>query len=321
MNTIHICTSSDKNYGMFAGVMIASILLNSAESTYHEFHILDGGILQKDKDKIEELKKIKSFNINYYEMHDSEFEDCPLTYLSLATYYRFKIANYLKNVEKVIYFDCDLIVLKDLLEFWNINISCHWIGGCEDPIGNKNIVRLEMPENSFYFNAGVLLINLRKWREDSIENKLFQYVKTMYYKAKFQDQDILNDVLHTKSVKLPLKWNSIHYTYGHTYRDVQEYENALKSPAIIHYAMKDKPWKIESKIFRKKEYFKVLKQTPWKKVTIDGKYTINEYKMYIKWLMNRFAFNKEGLKEILKFRFIFKPIERLIKNKKSKWIK
>ncbi len=108
---------------------------------------------------------------------------------------------------------------------------------------------LSMPKGSKYFNAGVLLINLKKWREEHIKNKVIEFIKTNSARIKFCSQDPLNAILHDKWLQLDPKWNFMpHLTYP-----------GLKNikPAIIHYAGLKKPWKANCRL--KEEYYKYRK--------------------------------------------------------------
>lgn len=263
MTVIHICTSSDNNYAPYAGTMFASILLNSKKDESFVFHLLDGGISPIEKMRMEKLKKIRDFEIIYYPMNNEEFTNCPLTYLTIATYYRLKIASILKNVSKVIYLDCDMIVKQPLSDLWNTDISTFWVAGVQDPISNENMKRMGIPEGNYYFNAGMLVINLDKWREDGVEKKIFEYLDHHAEKLQFQDQDVLNKVLYSKSLEVPLKWNSQYCVGGYQKIDKAEYFKSLKNPAIIHYIMSDKPWKRDSLVYRRRFFIEVLKKTPW----------------------------------------------------------
>lgn len=263
MTVIHICTSSDNNYAPYAGTMFASILLNSKKDESFVFHLLDGGIGPEEKMRIEKLKTIHDFEIVYYPMNNEEFANCPLTYLTIATYYRLKIASFLKNVSKVIYLDCDMIIKQPLSDLWDTDISNYWVAGVQDPISDENMKRMGIPEGNYYFNAGMLLLNLDKWRKDEIEKKLFEYLDQHPDKLRFQDQDLLNKVLYSKSLELPLKWNSQYCVGGFKTFEKAEYLESLKNPAIIHYIMSDKPWKSDSLVYRRCYFIEVLKRTPW----------------------------------------------------------
>ncbi|MEI8377568.1 MAG: glycosyltransferase, partial [bacterium] len=128
MDNLNICFSSDDNYVQHLGTAVTSILVNGDAENNYNFHILDGGISDENKQKLLELKKIKDFNIEFYKINSDEFECCPLNrfYISLATFYRFKIPSLLpKSINRILYLDCDIVVMKDLKEMFFTDI-----GGC-----------------------------------------------------------------------------------------------------------------------------------------------------------------------------------------------
>ena len=214
MTIINICFSSDNNYAKHMAVAMISILKNSKSEDSYNFYILDGGISPKNKTKINELLKIRSFNIEYLNVNSDDFKDCPMTgyvkYITLPTYYRFKIASLLPNIDKILYLDCDIIVDSDISELYNYNIEQYYIGAIPEVFNQDHKRRLDIEGNAYYCNAGVLLINSKKWREDNIEGKLFEYAKKPQREIIFQDQDVLNEVLKYKIKYIPLKWNVQH---------------------------------------------------------------------------------------------------------------
>ncbi len=265
MTNIQICTLTDNNYVQHLGVLITSILVNSKSSENFTFNVLDGGIFDSEKEKIEQLKRIKNFNIFYHKINKDDFAKCPILYHNIATYYRLKFQSYLTSVDKAIYFDPDVIVLNSLSELWEIDINDYFIAGVEDPLAKKNMSRLDISEEYNYFNAGVLILNLKKFRENNIEEKLFNYIENHSDKIVWADQDILNDNLHKNALILPLKWNSMEYNLEEsTYSDFDEYKNAYNNPNVIHFISPDKPWNYKSKEPRKHLYNKYLNMSPWK---------------------------------------------------------
>ena len=118
MKEYNICLSCDNNYAQYAGVVIASILLNSDDKSFFNFYILDGNIEQENKDKIEKLKEIKDFNLNFISIDENLFEVYKKigthSYISLSAYYRLKLASLLPKIDKVLYLDCDVIINSNL---------------------------------------------------------------------------------------------------------------------------------------------------------------------------------------------------------------
>ncbi len=304
---INVCTLSDNNYAQHLGVMLASVLLNSTESDRLKFHVLDGGITEANKVRINKLKALKDFEIKYYIVNNDDLKDCPATYLPIASYYNFLPQKYLTDVERIVFLDSDMIVMDSLADIYSIEMGDKVIAGCEDPISEENKVRLGISQEYFYFNTGTMVMDLTAWREQDILSQLLQYVIDYPEKIKFMDQDILNDVLYAKSLRLPLRWNSICYPFGHTYKDEVEYQESLAHPGIIHYAMKDKPWLLDSQVFRKEEYWKVFRQTPW----------YNARDLTAWFITSCTKITLKHIRQFLKFRFIIKPIEDWVKTRRG----
>lgn len=247
---IDICFASDDNYSIHLGTVITSILINSNTDDMFTFHILDGGITEKNKNFISKLKTIKDFNILYYtpdiKKYDEWFEKTMCKgHFSPATFYRISIPSLL-NIDKVLYLDCDIIVTDSLRELFEINIDNYY--AC--------VVKEEKNKDN-YFCAGFLLINNKLWREDNIEDKCIKYYEENY-KTCFGDQDVLNAVLKDKVKFLPEKWLYFsHKTYNN-------YDPNLKDVSIIHYLGHIKPWQVPATdVLLKYEYWKYFKQTPW----------------------------------------------------------
>lgn len=268
---INICFSSDNNYCQHLGVTIASILKNSKHSDNYNFFIMDGGISAKNKNRIEALKKIKNFNIYYIQMDNSDFANCPMTnyvnYITLPTYYRFKIPSLFPNIEKILYMDCDMVVNDDISKIFEIDIDNYYLAAIPEVFNHCHKERLEFKENEYYFNAGLLLINNKKWIEDNIQEKLFNYAQNPIHEIVYQDQDILNEVLKGSVKYLHLKWNLQHdalfceesYLYH-----AQERIDAIEKPSIIHFTNPVKPWIIDCPNKFSSLYFEYLAITPWK---------------------------------------------------------
>ncbi|WP_413852577.1 glycosyltransferase family 8 protein [Candidatus Ruminimicrobium bovinum] len=244
---INICLSSDNNYAQHLTVTIASILKNANTDDELFFFIFDGGITSDNKEKILKLKEIKHFEIKFILIDSSKLAYLPnhSFHISIATYFRFKIASLLPiNIDKIIYLDCDIIVLKSLSNLFNEDIKDYYIAGVED-IGYYFDRRfLKRETDSFYINAGVLLINIAKWREDYIEEKLLSATENNLLLI-HNDQDIINFKLKDKIKALDLKWNvqdSFARILGKLHPLKKQIKQAVLNPAIVHYTGAIKPW-------------------------------------------------------------------------------
>ena len=266
----HIAFASGNNFIKYAGVVIASILVNSKQNEQLFFHVLDGGISETNKQKILSLKKLKKFEIEFVPIDFTRLKDCPLGYSApeaLVMYARICIPSLLPKIDKLLCLDCDMVVTQSLEELFNIDIENYYVAAVEDSVSSRWAARLNFSDKKLYFNAGMLLINCKKWRKENIEQKALDYIKTNKAKlAPLHDQDVYNALFVGKVKFLSKQFNlQYHPSYGKSrgadYSDMQE---AINSPVIIHYASPDKPWFIFSRHPFRTEYFKYLKLTPWK---------------------------------------------------------
>ena len=258
---INVCISCDDNYAKYAGVVIASILLNAGEDDEFSFYILDGGISDKAKLRINRLKSIRHCDINFVKIDESQFEvykDIPThKYISMAAYYRLKLPELLPDVDRVIYLDCDVIVRKSLAEFFNTKLDeDYYIAGVLD----ARVKYKPQWKDTKYVNSGVLLMDLNKIRWDNVSDIFLDYTQKHFDEIKTGDQDIINFALKGKIKIVDDRWNVQVSSF-------LSRSSFTKDPYIIHYIARQKPWMFGSYNHFKNEYFKVLAHTPWKMPT------------------------------------------------------
>jgi len=254
MSIINIGIACDDNYAKYAGVVIASVLVNANNETDLSFYILDGGVSEDNKNKILSLKSIKPCEINFVSIDEALFEEYKQikthSYISIATYYRLKLGTLLPKVDKIVYFDCDMVVNKDLTVLFSYDLEENVVAGVKD----LNFRMLK--RNPSYVNAGMLVMDLKKIREQNIEEKFLEYTKEHIDRIKMGDQEIINEVLKGKIKLLPDKWNV--QTSNFTNRSIYTLD-----PWVIHYVGKQKPWIFGNWNYHSEYYYKYLRFTPW----------------------------------------------------------
>lgn len=317
---INICFASDNNYVQHLGATIASILKNANLDDELYFYVLDGGISEENQKNLNSLNSIKDFNMKFIQVNNKDFASCPLTdnYICIATYYRFMIARFITDIDKLIYLDCDMIVKSSLRELYETNISDYWLAGVED-IGYYSHRRLLNRETeSFYINAGMLLINLKKWREDNIGDRLFKFASETTENLVHNDQDVINMVLDSKIKPLDFKWNAQDQCfYKNTWRTHPkgiEIEQAALNPAIIHYTGPQKPWQNTLIVNQANEYLKYIRLTPWgNNLPSDGKIVQLAIKSVINKIQKKplFALSSEflGVNNMEKRKILYSEID------------
>ena len=177
-----------------------------------------------------------------------------------GTLMRIALPKIITDIEKIIYFDCDMVINTDVKPLWNTNIDNYYLAAVPDSavqnFGRKRkkyYSKKNIPING-YFCAGTLVINLRKLREirDFIDT-LFSYLHKNQ-DLPYLDQDMLNWFCQGEYVPLDEKMNI--YTLR---KDVFKYSD----DCVLHYATKEsKPWvKYNGPI--DDYYWAYLCQVPW----------------------------------------------------------
>jgi lipopolysaccharide biosynthesis glycosyltransferase len=272
---MHIVLASDNNYAQHLGVTLLSILENAKNPENISIHILEIEINKEAREKIKSIANKYQAHLEFYSIDKNILSSFPaLGHLSIATYLRLFIPQLLPNhIDKVIYLDCDLVALRDLKGLYETNLNNKALAVVED-VKSQEIARIFFyPGLNSYFNAGVMLIDLKKWREEKITQKAISFIKEHKAKLKTADQDVLNCLFKNNYTKLDRKYNT----------DLKHHPiNALpdKDTVILHYSDKIKPWSYLYVGKNKKYYFKYLELSPWNKFKYKDKNLKNFFKKY-----------------------------------------
>lgn len=98
------------------------------------------------------------------------------------------------EVERVLWLDPDTVVVDDISDIWNTNISSHYFAAVEEVRNHNHTLKP-------YFNAGVMLMNLKKLAEDGKSTEIINEINTKHYEH--LEQDVLNYLCHMHIRKLP----------------------------------------------------------------------------------------------------------------------
>lgn len=260
---MHICFSIDNRYTQHVYVTMNSILKNNKNKKIL-FYIVSNHLSEKNKKSIEKLKKTyTNVDITYFLVSTERFDDLKLNipYITQQTYYRYIIPELLPNLKKALYLDSDIVVNGSLEELWNTDIEDYFVAGVRDTyIKDINYSKnLGYASEDLYINAGVLLLNLKKIRDENKIKELFDNTVKYSKTIKYQDQDIINLTFKGKIKEISQKYN-------YTFKDViVNKKEVLEKAVIIHFTGDKKPWDHIYSSGNPAEflYFKYLKGTPF----------------------------------------------------------
>ncbi len=256
---IPICFATDDNYVPFLSIAIASLLDNSSKDNFYRIFVLITQLKQDNIDKIKKLEKPNS-SIEFISLA-KELDKIQgmfhlRDYYSKETYYRIFIPNLFPQYKKVLYLDCDITVLGDVSELYNTHIHGFYVGAAQEEVmqtfevfGNY-VEKADGINRKNYFNAGILLINCRRWRNKFIAEKFVDLLNRYQFRV-VQDEDYLNVLCKGHVRSISLGWNKTSYK-NEAFDD--------KDLRLIHWKINWRPWKYKNVLYEE-HFWKYAKMT------------------------------------------------------------
>lgn len=288
---MNILTCTDSKFVIPTGVMFYSVCKNNIGEELNFYLIVDGSVTEKQKQSIEnEIKKFEKTTIQFFKVDIKEIEEYLVVVapnFPKSIYYRLLLSDILpKDLDKILYLDGDIIVRHSLKELWNTDISNYSLGAVVNQTNGKKFwERLKYPREKGYFNSGVLLVNIKYWRDNCLSNKFIDYLKHNSDILVNPDQDVLNYVLQDSKLLLPERYNVQEFFYR-VDRVIVDCENsaeintALQDPYILHYTAQ-KPWIFYCSHPLKHIYYQYKAETQWAKNKTLEKIKPTEYGTYL----------------------------------------
>lgn len=249
---MNILISSNDKYIFPAVVLLTSICLNNREEIM--VYLLYNHLSAESMSKIRKLTgQYRNTKIEFIGIPDGLFDGVPLggrtnPYISEETYFRLAAGEILpSSVKRILYLDTDMVVNGDMTSFYHYNFQEKSIAlVCEDyglNIANqlkKEVYRnLRLPERHRYFNAGVMLIDLERLRENYTLSDFMDFIRANDKQLIFHDQDVMNKMFLSKVEYADYeRYNCRPFFYPYSKKNNKRVEESI----VIHYG--EKPWDI-----------------------------------------------------------------------------
>ena len=265
---IHVALSPwdlTDDYNRHAGVTLLSLLEHSSLPV--TAHLLYDANLSKGKEKEEAYNKScyqkiadkYGCELHFHHVDVPEWvRDIPsVNNYTPGALLRLYLPELLSRVNKIVYLDCDMVVLTDISKLWNNELGDMILGACSDDIRfnvTKKIRDFYTAKGisvESYFNSGTLLLNLKEMREQNFTTKVFEWLSNNK-DVLYPDQDMLNWYTQKNYLCLDEKYNVL----------VRSTIQSNLNDSIIHYLGGEKPWKKYNGEIDN-YYWKYLMQTPW----------------------------------------------------------
>lgn len=265
---IPIFFSTDDNYIPYLDVAIASLITNASKEYNYRIIVLNTGLKAENIEKVKQNERT-GFSIDFLDI-SKEVENIKscfknVYHFSVATYYRLFIASLFPEYDKIVYLDCDLVVLGDVSELYNVELGENILGAApEEFVQNTEEFRAYAKialsvDPDEYVNAGVLVINLEEFRKNEIEKKFVKLITEYDFDLLDPDQAYLNYLCRGKICVLPNGWNK------------EPMPIACEGKKnIVHYALYKKPWQYDD-VMDGEYFWTYAKSSPFYDIILERK--------------------------------------------------
>ena len=263
---INVLYQFNEKYAPYAGVSITSLFENNKHVESIVVHILD--------DRISPISKARLIKTADDYGRKIKFID---TRSLISTMERLKIPKYrgsystnmklflpmvmTGDMDRLLYIDSDTVICGSLEELFIMDMQGKSVAMSLDSLGKKHKELIGLNKEDNYYNAGVILFDMKAWKNNMCTEQIIDHVKMVRAHYMSPDQDLLNVVLKDDICTIGIQYNyqPVHIVYGNWayniffgqkgYYKNEEVTEARKAPVILHFFrfLGEFPWNKESK--------------------------------------------------------------------------
>ena len=275
----------NESYVQHAAVCMVSLLENNRNSAFDFVVVTTKGLGREEEKLHRTLHQYENCTLRTIHFKNPDTHALPLRiHYSIDTYTRLWAEEFFPNdVERILYLDGDMVAVGDISDLWNTELGIALLGAVTIP-GSTRCAPCGVPERFGYFQSGVLLINLKRWRQNRILARCLDWIGRHHEKIVDADQDVLNGCLYDRRYPLPFVWNVIapfYFNYHPLGISSEELRSIRQKARIIHFNGPSKPWHYLSRHPRRAEYWKYLALTEWKDYVPPDRNFVNWGKKHV----------------------------------------
>lgn len=283
MNVVY---SSSDLYSELCGISIVSLFENNKDIDDIIVYIIDNNISDKNKKRL--LNTSKKYDRKIIFVYTIDIEKITKTNIyvgrwNIGTFFRLYLSSIIpQDVDKIIYIDCDMIIRHSLKEIYNMDMDKYLVAGVDDCRSDLYRKEIGCRPGTIYINNGFMLINLKKWREEHVENKFSDFITSRKGDLTYMDQAPMNGVLVPENKIFELKpiYNAQRIFFDFTYKQLlklrkpkhhlslNEYNAAISDPVVVHFTPTfitgTRPWQIKDNHKFRNEYLYYKEISEWK---------------------------------------------------------
>jgi len=276
-NIVPIAFVTDENYALPTAVAIQSLIDSNDEELL--IYVIANDVSKGCLDRFEKFNSDK-VNINVVSISENKKKyDEENYYVSSNALTKFCIPRLIKDYDKVLYIDGDVLIGPCIDDLFSISVNDVYAAVVADLtaiLAKDSCNRLGLKN---YFNSGMILFNCKKYREDNMEEWLFE-IKENHPEYFWMDQDCFNIAFDNKVKFINPRFNcmyknmifentgielaQVNEAYETNYKKL---EDMIDGAVVYHLASFDKPWKYKNS-FMHKEWMNYFEKSPFSDIQL-----------------------------------------------------
>jgi UDP-glucose/galactose:(glucosyl)LPS alpha-1,2-glucosyl/galactosyltransferase len=270
----------NKNYFQHFAASLTSLVLNfKGQPSQLRIHLLSDTTSDLLQAFIEDFQRVFSVDVGLNVITEKQLDvinQIPeplrnLSHFTVAAYFRLLLPEVMaQQISKVLYLDSDTIILDDISELFSADLQGNALAAVLDP---ETKVLSKAHKIDFYFNSGVMVLDLALWRREEIARKCLEHLQDPDALIWQADQCAINVILNGRIKEVPSRWNS--FTHDPLFKPGAQ-KDLEPHTAIIHYITKHKPWQAWYSNPRGDFYWQYLNVSLWKPKELTQPATVNE---------------------------------------------
>lgn len=269
---IDVAVAADEAYAPHAATLLCSLMSSNDADTVLAHFLHPPGLSLDVIDRLRGMVESHGASIEFHEIAGSAVRGLPsMGRIPQVMWYRLALPELLPATERVLYLDCDTLVVDDIAPLWKLDMDSCAIAAVSNVFPQD---LLERPaqlglDQCGYFNSGVLLMDLDAWRATGCGPAIAALAREHPERLIFPDQDALNMVLGAGRLPLHPRWNAqnsvFYYSWAGEVFGATAVEEARRDPAILHFEgpAHAKPWHDQSSHPYRQVYLDHRAETPW----------------------------------------------------------
>ena len=277
---IVLACCSDSGYAPYAATMLLSALHRTPRASFVVHYLHDPDFPKAVQKKLQDAlaPHAHRLELHFTAIPDDWVEGLPLfshmpkNLIRPVMWYRVFLPRLLPQEPKVLYIDCDTLVVDSLQPLWETDIGEKALAAVSNPwwpgeLSDRWYARCGLQRPEDYFNTGVMLLNLQAFRAHRWDEAVREHGRANAEWTRFGDQDSLVAVLHSERVPLAPRWNVMRIVMmspdSRRMFTAGELAQMRKRPAIIHFEGSTKPWQDATKHPWGRVHARYARQLPW----------------------------------------------------------